>query len=41
MSGDALTATLFIFVSFEYFVVPYELSGLNDRARLLDTANVA
>ena len=24
---DALTATLFIFVSFEYFVVPHELCG--------------
>ncbi len=28
MSCDALTVTLFIFVSFEYFVVPHELSGL-------------
>ncbi len=31
MSCDALTATLFTFVSFEYFeyfVVPHELSGL-------------
>ena len=28
MSGDALTATLFIFVPFEYFVVPHESSAL-------------
>ena len=28
MSCDPLTATLFIFVSFEYFVVPHEFSGL-------------